>query len=134
MGASVRFENAITLVLKVYLPTTGEISAVIYVDGEAVAAEDIAITTDKDIAGVYYIECTSLVVADAYEEVTCTIFVDDVKTLEITDSVADYAVRRLATEANGGSTNDNARKLYATFMMFADSAKAYLNSQTPDQE
>ena len=129
MGTSVRFENAITLVLKVYIPEVNgdisKISATFDITGEVVEIRE-----DEDKANnphVYYIELRSLVVAEAHKNVTCKIFVKDAdnntatKIAEIQDSVAGYVARRLSVI---DATSD-AAKLYTAFIKFANSAIAY---------
>ena len=123
MGTSVRFENAITLVFKVYVPEAQEdiskISATFDITGEVVEIRE-----DEDKANnphVYYIELTSLVVTDAHQNVTCTVTVGGVDLFTVTDSVAGYAARRL----NAVKVDSAAANLYTAFMNFADSAIAY---------
>lgn len=71
--------------------------------------------------GMYAVELDELVVADARQLVTCTIYnaSDDSVVTTVVDSVESNAARR----------TENTEKLYVAFMKFADSAHVYLHSK-----
>lgn len=78
--------------------------------------------TDYAISeGMYVVELDELVVADARQLVTCTIYnaADDSVVTTVIDSVESNAARR----------TQNVSKLYVEFMKFADSAHTYLQNK-----
>ena len=117
-ASGVRFNDSINLIFQFQgISHTAEGLTVRFIKDETIiSVEKLAYVKDDN---AWAVELDTLVIADAYEVITCEI-TDGTNTLTITDSVAGYITRRLASvEENSAAAN-----LYTAFMNFADAAGA----------
>jgi hypothetical protein len=127
-ASGVRFNDSINLIFQfkgIDEEAAEDLTVTFTANGEVIKITELA-WVEEDQA--WAVELDALNIADAYDIITCEISRNG-KKLTITDSVAGYISRRLATIGTGSSTTTAekdiaAKNLYTAFMNFAEAAGA----------
>ena len=124
-GSNLRFDNKTNLVIAVNFTGSKQEGYAIFkwTDHSGKSHEVKVGFTDVD--GRRAVELDQLAIADARQEVTCTIYASDgTPMMTIKDALAFNVQREVSDNATSGF-----EELYNAYMLFADSAYAYLHPQ-----